>query len=233
MNWKCLVFGIIALAGPIGTTPSCADELFLAGGNSGPTSDYAFTGAVIPLPGAQLGHGLAARIWGDYLDYTYRTGNRKITATGFGGALGGVYQFSGAWGWANLSPGLTYRNTRLSASDPNNEEAGAHTYFNGEVDGAYNLSSAWRVRGLASYTPQTKDYFVQTGIDRSVLEWLRLGIGPTFQGGHNYSEVSGGVTAYIRVMDGLEIAPSVGVSHSDSGETGPYGAITFVIVGHL
>lgn len=139
---------------------------------------------------------------------------------------------SGAWGWANLSPGVTYRNTRLSASDPNNQEAGAHTYFNGEVDGAYNLSSAWRVRGLASYTPQTKDYFIQTGIDRSVLEWLRFGIGPTFQGGHDYSEVSGGVTAYIQVMDGFEIAPSVGVSHSDSGETGPYGAITFVIVGH-
>lgn len=229
MKRACIALALTVSAGAMGISSSHAGELYLAGGNTGPNSDYAFTGAIVPLPGGQLGKGFAVRVWGDYLDYSYLSGTRRITATGFGGALAGVYQLSGTWGWANLSAGATFRNTRLSASDPSNREAGAHTYFNGQVDGAYNLNASWRLRGLANYIPVTHDYFVQTGIDRLVLEWLRLGIGPTFQGGHDYREISGGVIAYIRLGHGFEVAPSVGVAHTSAGETGPYGAISLVL----
>lgn len=230
MNRACVALGLIAAIASTGISSSRAGELYLAGANSGVNSDYAFAGVLIPLPGAQLGKGLAARVWGDHLDYSYLSNGRRIDASGFGGALAGVYQFSGDWGWSNLSAGMTFRNTLLSASDPSNREAGAHAYFNGQADGGFNLNASWRIRGLASYTPQSHDYFVQAGIDRVVFEGLRLGVGPIFQGGRNYREVSGGITAYFQIRNGLELAPTIGVSHSSSGDTGAYGGVTLVLV---
>lgn len=211
-----------------GVLPARADVLYLAGASGGTNSDYAFAGAIVPLPGSALGSGFGVRIWGDYLDYTYRTGGREISASGWGGALAGVYQFSGDWGWSNLSAGMSYRDTHLSANDPSNHQRGGHGYLNVQADGGYNLNEAWRVRGLASYTPGTRGYIVQAGIDRRILEHLRLGLGTTFQGDRNYSQVSGAATAYIQIANGFELAPSVGLAHG-GGDTGPYGGITVVL----
>lgn len=118
---------VVMLASVIWHSAS-ADELFLGGAQYGANASYSFIGSVIPLPGSTLGSGFAARLWGDYLTYNYKSGLTKIDASGWGGELAGVYQFSGGWGWSDLSVGARYRDTHLSPIDPNNRARGARVY---------------------------------------------------------------------------------------------------------
>jgi hypothetical protein len=222
------IFAFAAGAMVLLSSPAWAEGLYLAGGNTGAASDYAFAGAILPLGGA-VGSGPAVRLWSDYLDYKYDGPGGSITARGYGGALAGVYQFSGDWGWANLSGGVTYRDTHLSSPDPANRDRGGHAYFALQADGGYNLDDAWRARGLASYTPQSRSYAVQAGLDRAVGQGVRLGLDTAFQGGRNYREVSGGITAYFQIAPGLEIDPAAGLSHA-SGSTKAYVGVTAVLI---
>jgi hypothetical protein len=209
-------------------TAAGAEGLFLAGASKGATSDYAFAGAILPLPGQRLGQGYALRLWSDYLDYTYAGGPGTITASGWGGALAGVYQFSGDWGWSSLSAGVAFRHTVLSINDPGNSERGSKAHFNLQADGGYNLDPHWRLRGLGSYTPDNRAYLLQAGIDRTIWGEVRLGLSVMLQGDRNYSQVSGGVTAYIPLSPGIELAPSIGASQG-GGKTAPYGSLTLVM----
>ena len=208
--------------------PASADELALAGASRGANSDYAFAGAVLPVLGGSLGAGPAIRLWADYLDYSYTGGVGTVTAAGLGGALAGVYQFSGAWGWTNLGAGASYRNTHLSVFDPGNDQRGSRVYFNLQTDGGYNIDEAWRARDFVSYTPSTDGYQAQIGLDRAVLESLRIGVSAAFQGDRNYHQTSEGLTAFFQVSPGFEIDPAVGFSQG-GGESSPYGSLTLVL----
>jgi len=205
--------------------PSQAAGTYLAGASGGVSYDYAFAGAIVPLTDNP---GPAVRIWADHLDYDYIAGSGgKIQAAGWGGAVAGVYQFSGAWGWTNLSAGVDYRNTLLSAPDPGNQQRGSHGYFAAQADGGLNLDEDWRVTGLASYTPDTHGYLTQAGLDRAVATDVRLGLVGTLQGDKNYQQVAGGVTAYFQVTPALQLAPFVGGSKSGK-DSGVYGGVTLV-----
>ena len=204
-----------------------ADALILAGATRGASSDYAFAGTIVPVFDANVGSGPAVRLWADYLDYSYTGGVGPVTASGWGGALAGVYQFSGNWGWANLSAGMAFRDTTLSVFDPGNRQRGAHGYFDVQADGAYNFDEAWRARGLAQYTPTIQGYLAQFDVDRTVWGANRLGVTASFQGDENYNQVSAGVAAYFQLSPGLELDPAVGASHSD-GRTSAYGTLVLV-----
>ena len=131
---------VVVLASVISLCAAHADDLFLGGAQYGRMHPTLYIGSVIPLPGSTLGSGFAARLWGDYLTYNYRTGSAKIDAAGWGSELAGVYQFSGPWGWSDLSAGARYRDTNLSPDDPNNRARGAHVYLTLQADGGYNLT---------------------------------------------------------------------------------------------
>jgi hypothetical protein len=221
--------GLSILALAACALPSSADELVLAGASKGVNANYSFAGAVLPVFQSRVGSGPAVRIWGDYLEYNYVGGVGKVEATGWGGAIAGVYQFSGNWGWANLSAGINYRNTVLSVNDPGNTQRGAHDYFVAQTDGGFNLDDNWRVTGQGSYMPATHDYFAQAGLDRSVVPDVRLGLNATFQGDKNYHQDSIGILAHFQVVPQLELAPSAGFSKSGSA-SGAYGGITLVLV---
>lgn len=208
---------------------AAADSMFLGGASRGANSDYAFAAAVIPVLDGVLGTGPAVRLSGDYLDYFYTGGVGPVTATGWGGGLAGVYQFSGEWGWTSLSTGITFRDTHLSRFDPGNTERGSRTYFNLQADGAYNIDQDWRARGFANVTPQINGYIVQAGFDRAVWDTLRMGVNTTLQGDRNYHQMSGGVTAFLQLGPGFELDPSVGISHGGK-QTSVYGSLTLVLV---
>lgn len=210
-------------------SPAVASGIYLAQASKGAGADYGQVAATLPLLDGRVGQGPGIRLSGDFLDYTYQGGAGEITATGWGGALAGVYQFSGGWGWSNLSAGLSYRDTRLSQPDPNNKERGAREYFNMQADGGYNLDPDWRVRGLGSFTPAITGYLVQAGLDRAVWSDLRLGISTMFQGDRYYHQASAGVTGYFQLANGLELDPAIGVSHAN-GQTEPYGGLTLVLI---
>jgi Cellulose biosynthesis protein BcsS len=210
------------------TTAARADTLYLAGAEHGATASYAYAGAILPLPGNTLGSGFGVRLWTDYLAYSYKSGTATIDASAWGGEIAGVYQFSGSWGWTNLSAGARYRDTSLSPNDPGNRARGAHVYATVQLDGGYNIDAAWRARWTAGYTATLNGYFVQPAIDRAISDRLRLGIDATFMGDRTYKQVAGGVNLSIVLDERHTIALRAGAS--DNGvKRGIYGGLSFVL----
>jgi hypothetical protein len=208
-----------------------ADQLYLVGGQYGANSSYAFLGAILPLPGNSLGHGFAARVWSDYLTYDYQSAGRKIDASAWGGELAGVYQFSGAWGWSDLSVGARYRDTSFSPDDPANRARGGRLYLTLGADGAYNIDQDWRIRGIATYTSTVTGYFLQPMIERAVSNTVWIGLDATFQGDQSYRQVYAGANASFVVSEGRIIAIRAGTMTS-GGASGLYAGLTFVLTGN-
>jgi len=224
-----LYLPVVVLASVV--SPSAhADEMFLGGAQYGANASYSFIGSVIPLPGSTLGSGFAARLWGDYLTYNYRSGATKIDASGWGGELAAVYQFSGPWGWSDLSAGARYRDTHLSPVDPNNRARGARVYPTIQVDGGYNLDADWQFRGIANYTPTVTGYFVQPSIDRAVSRSIRAGVDVTFQGDSSYRQVYAGANLTVILDDRRSFGLRAGTMMSGGG-SGIYAGISFVLTG--
>src|SRR5258706_262146 len=207
-----------------------ADVLYLSGAEHGANSSYAFVGSIIPLPGDALGSGFAMRLWGDYLSYDYKSGATKIEGSGWGGEAAGGYQFSGAWGWSNLSVGTRYRDTKFSPDDPSNRARGAHFYFTLQADGGYNIDASWRLRGIASYTSTVTGYFVQPAIDRAISNIVRVGLDATFQGDKSYKQVSAGVNVSIAIDDRRSLGLRAGATTSGAG-SGLYAGLSFIFTG--
>jgi hypothetical protein len=204
-----------------------ADALILSGAEHGVSSSYAFIGTIIPLPGNALGSGWGVRLWGDYLAYDYASGPNTIEASGWGGEVSGVYQFSGAWGWSNLSLGARYRDTALSPDDPGNRARGAHVHLTVQADGGYNIDAFWRLRGIANYTSSIDGYYLQPAIDRSVSGRVRLGIDATFQGDKSYKQFSAGANLTLTIDSIHSFGLRAGTS-SNGSDTGVYGGVSFV-----
>ena len=208
-----------------------ADQLYLAGGQYGANSSYAYLGSVLPLPGNSLGHGFAARVWSDYLTYNYHSGGQKIDASAWGAELAGMYQFSGAWGWSDLSAGAHYRDTTLSPDDPANRARGGQVFLTLQADGAYNIDQDWRLRGIATYISTVNGYFLQPMIERAVSSTVRVGIDATFQGDRTYRQVYAGANASISLSDSRIIALRAGTMTS-GGASGLYAGLSFVLIGN-
>ena len=84
-----------------------------------------YVGAVVSLPGAQLGDGASIKAGVSGGRYEYDASGTRITAKYVGVDMAVGYQFSGNWGWANVSVGPTFARTSLSPEDPNNERNGS------------------------------------------------------------------------------------------------------------
>jgi hypothetical protein len=230
MNRTVAIF-ILSVALSAVMSPSArADVLYLSGAEHGSNSSYAFVGSIIPLPGNTLGSGFAVRLWGDYLAYDYKSGTTTIEGSGWGGEVAGVYQFSGAWGWSNLSLGTRYRDTKYHPDDLSNRARGGHVNFTLQGDGGYNIDASWRLRGIASYTSTVTGYFVQPGVDRAVSNTVRIGLDATFQGDKSYKQVSGGANVSIAIDDRKSLGLRAGASTSAAG-TGLYAGLSFILTG--
>jgi hypothetical protein len=205
--------------------PARADALILTGGEYGAHSSYAYVGAIVPLPGQALGSGFGMRLWGDYVGYDYASGPSTVEAAGWGGELAAVYQLSGAWGWSNFSAGVRYRDTELSPDDPNNAARGAKAYLTLQIDGAFNVTSRWRLRGIANYTSTIDGYFVQPAIDRALSDSLRVGIDATFQGDKSYKQVAAGLNLTVAIDPRRSFGIRAGAS-DNGNDTGLYGGVS-------
>jgi Cellulose biosynthesis protein BcsS len=209
-------------------TDAHAEGMYLAGGEYGPSSSYAFVGTVLPLPGNKIGSGYAVRLWGDYLTYNYLSLAKTVKASGWGGEASGIYQFSGAWGWGNVSLGARYRDTMLSPDDFNNRARGVHIYGTAQVDGGYNLDASWRIRGVANLTSTVNGYYLQPAIDRAVDGSLRLGVDATLQGDESYHQKSVGANLTFGIGSRSDVGIRVGATISGA-KTGPYAGLLFLL----
>lgn len=203
--------------------------LFAGGSVSEDVSAYA--GAVIALPGASLGRGFAVKTAVNGGHYDYEGGPGVIDADYYGGVLALVRQWSGRWGWANLSAGAAFTQTDLSPDDPANERAGSRFDAALASDGALYLDEDWRFGWYAEGGARNESYLARVETTRAVKagRW-RFGLEGVIQGDPTYRTESAGAVAGVRLGEGVELRLSAGASFQKDQDTEPYGSIGFSLL---
>lgn len=185
-----------------------------AGGSVGEAS-ATFAGAVVALPGADLGRGLAVRVVAGRSNYRYDAGTVTVRGRADTASLSAVQQWSGSWGYANLSGGVAYHDTRLTPGDPNNRNAGERWNSLVGIDGAYGVGD-WQTAVIGSYGFDIREYFARADVTHRVGRMVRLGLEAAAQGDPSYERQQyGAVVAYaptpkwqVRLSGGLNVEAS-------------------------
>lgn len=197
-------------------------------GGSVSDNESGYGGFIIALPGATLGHGFAVKAAMNGGRYDYVGGVGHIEAKYYGGQLAFVRQWSGEWGWANLSAGGRVTQTDLSPFDPGNERAGTRLDAALGADGAFNMGDRWRLGWYSEGGVRDEFYLARLEGTRSMLagKW-RLGVEGSIQGDPTYqSESVGGVTA-ITLKKGLELQFGGGAVFQNGKNSKPYASVGF------
>lgn len=224
---SCLRIFALALAILAGADVGHAQTpkgVWFTGGTVGDSlSGYA--GAIVSMPGASLGHGLAIRASANAGSYEYDAGPNRIDADYTGGESALVYQSSGPWGWANVAAGPRYTHTRLSPNDPGNERRGSRWDIGIQTDGAVD-ARAWRMGWYGSYGPLDEAYQARLQIGRKIAAHkLRLGVEGGIQGDPSYSKTSLGAFAAIGLGRSFELQLGSGVTKEEDRQARAYGSV--------
>jgi hypothetical protein len=220
---------LLFLALPLCLAPAAAQAETPTGvwfvGGSVSESSSAYAGGVVSLPGHSLGHGPAIRLGLSGGRYEYDAGATPITAEYGGAETALVYQFSGKWGWANLSAGPKFSHTKLSPIDPGNKLRGSRWDLGLQSDGAFD-GAHWRLGWFASYGVANEAYQAKLQLSRKLsAENFRLGIEAGIQGDPSYKK--GIVGAFIGKAIGRNLDLQIGSGISEQRGRGPrvYGSI--------
>ena len=224
MLHRAWLFGWAAallIPGPVGA--ETYHGVGFAGGTLGPNETAAYTGAVVALPGGELGRGVALRASLNGGRYEYVANGFKVEADYQGGEAALVYQVSGRWGWANFSAGPRLTTLRLSPHDPSNDRRGTQLDLGLQLDGGLELHK-WRVNWLGSIAVADSAYLTQVSLGRLIegSRETRLGAEATFQGDKRYARVSAGSFASTSLGRNVEGRVAAGLSHQKDRELQPY-----------
>lgn len=184
----------------------------------------AFFGVVQALPGSSLGKGQAIRLSGvgGQFKYTNALGTIDAQFRGAEGAL--VQQFSGTWGWANISGAVRVFNLSLSPRDPANQRQG--TRWDGVVggDGGFELDPNWRLMWLGSIGVNDGVYLVRGLLSRRVetASETRLGVETNIQGDPNFQTITTGPYITTRVAKRLDVQVTAGTSLQSGRKALPF-----------
>lgn len=203
------------------------DGVIFAGGSaSDDISGYA--GAIIALPGAQLGKGFAVKIAGAGGKFNYDAAPGRIGARYYGGAVSGVHQWSGAWGWANASAGARLTQLDVSPDDPGNRRTGARIDAALGFDGGAYLNDDWRAVWYTEGGVRDRAYLGRLELTRRIgaSQW-RVGVEGAAQGDSSYDKQRAGAVLIAPLAKTVQAQFSVGGEFQEN-ETRPYGAISFV-----
>lgn len=225
---------LLAAAAPLllASAPAWADTPTGVAYAGGTVSDSAsgYAGAVVSLPGASLGHGLALRAGVGGGRYHYNAGATEITADYASVDLALVEQVSGSWGWANFSAGPQFTHTKLSPVDLGNQRRGSRWDAGLQTDGALD-SPGWRLSWLGSYGVVDEEYQAQLELGRKLGgKGLRLGIEGGIQGDPSYRKVSGGAFVAASLGHDFEVQVSGGVSKERGQSSRGYASLSLAKV---
>lgn len=194
-----------------------------AGGTLGANDAAAYSGAMVSLPGEELGHGVAIRASLNGGRYEYVANGLEIDADYRGGEAALVYQASGSWGWANFSAGPRLTKRELSPQDSTTDRRGTQLDLGLQLDGGLELHD-WRVNWLSSIAVTDRAYLTQLSLGR-VIEGgrqTRLGAEASLQGDKRYAKVGAGSFASTRLGRNVEGRIAAGLSHQNDRELQPY-----------
>lgn len=228
MMFKPLFIGLLGLA----AWPALAQErIALAGVEASRDNQYAYLGAVLPLPGQQLGRGFVQRYWLDYIAYRYeKTPQQGIDAkvAGVEAALG--YQQSGVASWWGGYLGARYADTRLSPGDPYNDSEGRRLRAKLQLEGETEVGAGWRINGIVSHLVGDGNYWLRLRAQTTLGNQWHLGPEWVAQGDPNYRAYKmGAFLGNIRLGAGSALTLKAGVSKSDNDSASPYAGAEFYI----
>ena len=184
-----------------------------------------YIGGVVALPGDRLGDGFAVRGGASGGTYRYESADATIRARYVGAEIAVVYQFSGEWGWANVSAGPRVTDTSLSPNDPNNRLRG--TRFDGAVQTDGAIGQNWRASWFASLGVNNRTYITTVRVGPLVdgERDVRLGLEGGVQGDRTYTRRSAGAFASARLSGNLQGLVSGGVLDQAGRSVRPYATI--------
>lgn len=216
----------MSLAAAVPCVASAQDTgVVYAGGGVGEGSNV-YAGAVISLPGATLGNGIAIRGGGGAGSYEYETGGALIDGDYVSGEVAVVYQASGEWGWANFGAGPRVTDTRLSPLDPANERAGTRWDLALQTDGA--VGYRWRVGWFGSLGVFDQAFITEARFGPLVDEesQTRIGIEAGVAGDETYTRGNLGLFASTQIAKKTEVRLSGGFSEQQGRDARGYAAVS-------
>lgn len=226
MTNKFLTAGLIIAGALACAVPALAQDsgVAYAGGSAGDGVN-GYAGAVVALPGARLGEGLALRAGVGGGEYRYEAGGQRIDATYVNAEVALVYQTSGNWGWANFSAGPRLTDTSLKPDDPGNRLRGTRIDAAVQTDGA--LGTAWRLTWFGSLGINDRAYIAQARFGPLVDgdSDTRLGVEGGIQGDRSYTRRSIGGFASTRLTGQWQGLVSGGVTDQAGRNVKPYVAL--------
>lgn len=194
-------------------------------GGSVDDSQAAYAGAVVALPGARLGKGLAIRGTANAGSYDYESGGQTINGDYVGGEIALVYQTSGPWGWANFSLGPRLTDTRLKPDDPGNKRRGTRLDAGMQADGAFD-GARWRLSWLGSYAPVDEVFETHVQLGRKLAGGkYRIGIEGGVLGDPSFTKGSAGAFVALPFAGKAELQLASGLSFQQGRSARAYGAI--------
>lgn len=201
------------------------DGVAFAGGSaSGGVSGYA--GIVRAFPGSRLGNGLALRGALAGGSYEYESNGLAIDGKFASAEAALVYQFSGDWGWANVSAGPRLSDVSLSPADPANDREGTRLDLALQSDGGFQLGHSWRLGWLGSFGVLDGAYYSRADLGAVVdaRSQTRLGAEAGLQGDPRYRAISLGLFASTRLGSDLEGRVAFGATDQEGRKAQPYGS---------
>jgi hypothetical protein len=196
--------------------PAWAQErIFLTGVEASRDSQYAYLGAVLPLPGNRLGQGFVQRYWLDYDAYRYeKLPLQYIDTRVVSGEAALGYQQSSASGWWGAYLGARYANMRLSPDDPDNDDRGWRWRAKWQFEGETEVSAGWRANVIVSNLVGDANYWARLRLQTLLRNQWHIGPEVIVQGDPNYSAYKvGAFFGNIKVGESSALTLKAGVSN--------------------
>lgn len=214
-------FGVIAYAGLPSAAQAQDQGVAYAGGSVGDGAN-GYAGALVALPGGELGKGLAIRAGASGGEYRYRTNGERIDARYVGAEVALAMQASGDWGYGSIAAGARVADTRLKPLDPNNRLRGTRFDAVLQTDGA--VGNTWRLGWFGSLGVHYRTYITQLRFSHLVdgVSGTRLGIEGGRQGDRTYERDSLGAFGSTRLGPQWEGLISGGATFQDGRDAKPY-----------
>lgn len=216
----------LALLGPAAPAAHAEDHGAVFAGGLIDEARTGYLGGEIALPGSSLGKGLALRGAGFLGDYSYQGGpTGRVDADFNGGEIDALYQWSGAWGWADGAVGARYVATSLSPFDPANRRHGRQGELALSTDGA-RLMGKWRFDWYGAYGERLSDYQVRFSLTHQLGAIIRGGLETAVEGDPTYDLVRVGPYAGLGLGSRSELQLSFGASTQSGRSAAAYGRIS-------
>lgn len=229
MNRLSIYFLILFVTG-IPLNSIGADRLFITGvDTTSESSNYAFMGALLPLPDNSLAHGFVIHLWTDYLEYSYDSWPSRISAKANSISVALAYHDSGDGYWWNAKAGASHANTRLTPDDPGNNSRGAVNDLKLGLAGEYNINPDYKINGILDYGVDRESYWSRLRILGRLHENMFTGPEVIYMGDPSYDiQQFGWAIEGIPVFEQSSIGIKGGI-RKDDGSTSRYIGIDLVV----